>query len=78
MTTTIALADAGAKVIMACRQLERAEKAIEQIKAKNPKAQVEFLKLDLCDLQSIKTASEELLKKEERLDILINNAVRYM
>lgn len=75
LTTSIALSNAGAKVIMACRTEAKAQSAIDQIKAGNPKAQVEFLKLDLCDLKSVKAAAETVLQKETSLDLLINNAV---
>jgi NAD(P)-dependent dehydrogenase (short-subunit alcohol dehydrogenase family) len=33
-----------------------------------------FLKLDLKDLQSIKSTASEFMQRESRLDILINNA----
>jgi retinol dehydrogenase-12 len=33
-----------------------------------------FLYLDLADLTTIKPAVEEFLGKEERLDVLVNNA----
>lgn len=44
------------------------------MKTGNSGLDIHFLKLDLQDLQSIKTTAEEFSQKEPRLDILINNA----
>ena len=35
---------------------------------------IHFLELDLQNLQSVRMAAEEFMKKETRLDLLINNA----
>lgn len=40
----------------------------------NSKGELEYLKLDLGDLTTIKGSAEEFLKKEKRLDVLFNNA----
>lgn len=72
--STSFLASAGVKVYLACRTEIRALDAIARIKAKNDKARIEFLKMDLTDLGSIRTAGAIVLNREKRLDILINNA----
>lgn len=63
-------------VYVAGRSPEKAQKAIEEIKKAHPSSdgRVEFLKVDLADLSSIKPAVEEFMKKEQRLDVLTNNA----
>ncbi|KAG0149844.1 hypothetical protein CROQUDRAFT_653134 [Cronartium quercuum f. sp. fusiforme G11] len=62
------------KVYMACRNESKAKAAINKIKEELPEAQVEFLYFDLTILSTAKKAAEEFNKKEERLDILMNNA----
>jgi NAD(P)-dependent dehydrogenase (short-subunit alcohol dehydrogenase family) len=63
-------------VYIAGRSAEKAEKAISAIKAALPSStgKVEFLKVDLSDLSSIKPAVESFNNKESKLDVLINNA----
>ena len=63
----------GARVIMLCRDTEKAEKTATEIR-KDTGNQVEVLKLDLSSLQSVRDCAKTLLEKEEKIDILINNA----
>ncbi|KAH7385138.1 hypothetical protein BKA64DRAFT_158607 [Cadophora sp. MPI-SDFR-AT-0126] len=65
-----------AKVYVAARSSEKAEKAIESIKVAfpNSKGAIEYLHLDLDDLSTIKASAEEFLSKEKKLDVLWNNA----
>jgi retinol dehydrogenase-12 len=58
------------------RSEEKATKAIDEIKSKFPqsKGELVFLHLDLGDLTTIKKSAEEFLSKEDKLDILWNNA----
>ena len=58
---------------MASRSQERAAEAIDRIKKETGK-DVEFLKLDLQDLNQVKQAANEFLKKKLPLNILVNNA----
>jgi len=64
----------GATVIMACRNLEKANKAIKSIKNENRTAKLDFIQLDLSDLASVKKFADAFKKKYASLDILINNA----
>jgi NAD(P)-dependent dehydrogenase (short-subunit alcohol dehydrogenase family) len=68
-----ALAQKGATVIMACRNLEKSEAAAKQIRGENPLGRVALKRLDLADLSSVKRFAEKFLEEYERLDILINN-----
>ena len=72
--TTIGLAKKEIKVIMACRNLVKAEAAKEEILNKVPGAQLEVLKLDLNSLQSVRDFVEEFKAKYDHLDLLIENA----
>ena len=64
----------GAKVIMACRSLERGNKALADIKEEVPDADAQVMELDLSSLKSIHNFAESFKKEYEKLDILINNA----
>jgi retinol dehydrogenase 12 len=65
-----------AKVYVAARSKERAGQAMEEIRANFPasKGELVYLHLDLEDLSTIKASAEEFLGKEDRLDVLWNNA----
>lgn len=63
----------GAKVYIATRSKEKSEAAIEELKRETGKESVFFLKLDLSDLVSVKTAAEEFITKETELHTLYNN-----
>lgn len=64
----------GATTILACRNTEKAKKAITKIQKKIPDAPVDFIQLDLMSLDSIQKFTKEFKEKYERLDLLINNA----
>lgn len=66
----------GAKVYMACRSLERAQQAANDIKNKTSvdDTQLIVMRLDLNSLKSVREFVTEFKTKEQRLDILINNA----
>ena len=64
----------GATIIMACRNPDKANRALQSIKNDNAEAKLDFIQLDLSNLASIKHFSEEFKKKYSSLDILINNA----
>ena len=68
------LARAGATVILACRNEQKAAQAKAKIIAAVPQAQVEVAKVDMADLESIKTFAEAFVARDRKLDILINNA----
>jgi len=72
--TAIGLAQRGAHVVIACRNMDKAAKAIEVIKAESENEQVEALHLDLASLASVKKCAEAFQQKYEKLDVLINNA----
>lgn len=72
--TANALAARGARVILACRNREKAEAAVEAIRANHPAARVEFRPLDLADLKSIEAFARGLGEDLPALDLLVNNA----
>ncbi|RPK87131.1 short chain dehydrogenase [Streptomyces sp. ADI98-12] len=58
--TTLALARGGARVVMACRDLGRAERTAAAVRRAVPKAEVPLVRLDLADLSSVAEAAEEI------------------
>ncbi len=72
--TARALADHGAHVIMACRDLQKARRAADVLENELERSSIELLELDLADLVSVRRAAAQLLSAHARLDVLINNA----
>ena len=72
--TAFELARNGAQVVLACRGREKAESAMHAIKAAVPGAQLEFMALDLADLDSIAAFAKTFKAGHQKLDILHNNA----
>lgn len=64
----------GARVIIACRDVEKAEKAVREIKFKSRSLNVVHMELDLANLKSVREFCKNFLQREKRLDILVNNA----
>ncbi|CAE1313060.1 RDH12 [Acanthosepion pharaonis] len=61
---------------MACRNLEKAEAAAEEIRQKTAvdPSLVSVVQLDLSDFDSVRDCSRKIYASEPRLDVLINNA----
>jgi len=70
----LALARAGAKVIIAGRNAQKGADAVAQIRQAVPAAKVTFEQLDLASLKSVAAFAQRLQQQHERLDLLINNA----
>ncbi|HTU57296.1 MAG TPA: oxidoreductase, partial [Polyangiales bacterium] len=68
------LARRGARVVLACRNHEKAQAARAQITREQPDAQVEVESLDLSDLASVSSFAARFNATAQRLDVLINNA----
>ncbi|MBN1669125.1 MAG: SDR family NAD(P)-dependent oxidoreductase, partial [Anaerolineales bacterium] len=64
----------GAQTILACRSLDKAQAALEQIRAEIPEAAAEIMPLDLASLASVRQFAEQFKAQYARLDILLNNA----
>ncbi|MGW7083588.1 oxidoreductase [Streptomyces sp. NPDC054871] len=71
------LARRGARVVLACRSEERGTRALEQLLSEIPSADVEFRRLDLGDLDSVREFAKSYDRDGEDgggLDLLVNNA----
>jgi NAD(P)-dependent dehydrogenase (short-subunit alcohol dehydrogenase family) len=65
------LARAGATVVMAVRNREKGERAVEEVRSHVPDAALELRDLDLGDLASVRAFASQ---HQGRLDLLVNNA----
>lgn len=79
--TARVLAERGAKVLLACRDLAKSRGVLEDIRRvarRGPDAALsgdaELLHLDLSDLDSVRACARAVLERPEPLDVLINNA----
>lgn len=74
LESTKALAGKGATVVMACRNMSKAEKAKAEVLAGNPSGKLDVMQLDNAYLASVHTFAEAFKVKYDRLDVLLNNA----
>lgn len=74
LCTVIDLARRGAIVIMACRNMNKGEQALEQAKKESGSKDLVLMKLDLSSLKSVRDFAKEFLSRYSKLHILINNA----
>ncbi|KAI0743734.1 NAD(P)-binding protein [Daedaleopsis nitida] len=70
--TVKALLSRGAKVYMAARNEAKARATIQELFAETGQKAI-FLKLDLANLRSVKSAASGFMSKESRLDVLFNS-----
>jgi len=70
----LALARAGAGVIIAGRDRAKGDAAVDRIRQGVPGARVDFEVLDLARLESIEALAHRLARSHPSLDLLINNA----
>ena len=67
------LAARGAHVVLACRDGDKAEAAMNRIRADVPGAELSFQPLDLADLDQVRDAAKAIVAGP-RIDVLVNNA----
>lgn len=72
--TALALAGKGCSVVLACRNVAKAEAAKVSIVARHRDAVVECMQLDLGSLKSVRTFAAAFAAHHKKLDLLINNA----
>ena len=79
LETARELARKGASVVLACRDVAKAEKACETIRRPEASGEqfsgtAESMQLDLSDLASVRAFAQHFLDSHPSLDILVNNA----
>jgi len=72
--TVRAVARRGARTLLACRNPEKAQGALDAVRAESPQARVEAAELDLTSLESVRKFAEVVLGTDSTLDVLVNNA----
>lgn len=72
--TAIDLAKRGAKVILACRNVDKAKSAQADIIRLSGNNNISVVELDLASLDSVRQCAQKIIEEVPRLDILINNA----
>lgn len=72
--TAAALADRGATVVLAVRDVAKGRAAADRITERSPYSAVEVVELNLASLDSVRAAADEIASGHPRLDLLINNA----
>ena len=64
----------GARTILLCRNKEKGQKALDEIKNEIPNALVDLMICDLSSMGSIQSFIKEFREKYSKLDVLFNNA----
>jgi NAD(P)-dependent dehydrogenase (short-subunit alcohol dehydrogenase family) len=64
----------GAQVVLACRSMDRARKAQDEILAEVPDARCLIIPLDVSEPQSIQAFGRQFSQQMGQLDLLVNNA----
>jgi len=72
--TTLALAGAGADVLLTGRNPAKGKAALERIRAVYPAAKIRYEDLDLSDLALVEAFADRLAGEQEAIDLLVNNA----
>ncbi|WP_052848697.1 oxidoreductase [Streptomyces avicenniae] len=74
LATARALADRGARVVLAVRDEEKGRRAAGKITAAQPDARLDVRRLDLADPASVEEFAAGLRAEHAALDLLVNNA----
>jgi NAD(P)-dependent dehydrogenase (short-subunit alcohol dehydrogenase family) len=74
LETAVGVAAQQATTVLACRNRAKAEAAAKEVTQRTWNDDVHVVDLDLADLSSVKSASDEVLTRWDRLDVLVNNA----
>ena len=72
--TALALAGAGASVLVAGRNAAKGDEALDRIRRAHPAADIAFAPLDLASLASIAAFAERMAAGDRPIDLLVNNA----
>jgi retinol dehydrogenase 14 len=72
--TALGLARMGAQVVMVCRNQEKGQAALEEIRRESGASQVDLLIADMSSQASVRALAEQIREKYPRLDVLVNNA----
>lgn len=75
LQTATALAARGATVLVACRDPQRGQAAVDRVRSGPGGGNARLVSVDLADLSSVRKAADEVRSiTGDRLDVLVNNA----
>ncbi|CAD6557089.1 SDR family oxidoreductase [Paraburkholderia metrosideri] len=74
LETALALAGAGAEVVLTGRNEQKGQLALATIRKRYPDAPIRYMTLDLANLASVRQFAEQFGNAHASLDLLINNA----
>jgi len=74
---SIQLAKLGAHVVMMCRNAERGEQALQDVRSASKSEKAELILVDMSSQESVRNAVNEFLSRHSRLDVLIHNAANF-
>ncbi|CAG9951778.1 unnamed protein product [Clonostachys rosea f. rosea IK726] len=63
-----------ASILLATRDLNKAEITAKEISELSPKVRVRSIKLDLTSLKQVRAAADEINSLNEKIDVIVNNA----
>ncbi|MBJ8344794.1 oxidoreductase [Antrihabitans sp. YC2-6] len=69
-----ALAGAGARIVLACRNQTTGQQALSLVAQAGPAADHQLVELDLADLASVRRAASQTIAVAPEIDVLVNNA----
>jgi NAD(P)-dependent dehydrogenase (short-subunit alcohol dehydrogenase family) len=72
--TALGLARMGARVVLACRNREKGQAALEDIRRESGPSEHDLLIADMSSQASVRALAEQIRQKYLRLDVLVNNA----
>ena len=72
--TAVALARAGATTVITARDVRRGEEAVADITRRSGSDHVGLVLFDLGDLAQVRAGAAEILDRNPRVDVLVNNA----
>ncbi len=72
--TARGLAQMGARVVLVCRNRQKGEAALADIRRDTASSELDLLVADLSSLGSVRVLAADIRKRYARLDVLINNA----
>ncbi len=72
--TALGLARMGARVVLVCRNREKGQAALEDIRRESGSSELDLLIADMSSQASVRSLAEQIRQKYPRLDVLINNA----
>ena len=72
--TALGLAQMGARVVMVCRNAEKGQAALGELRRESGSSQVDLLIADMSSQASVRALAAQIQQTYPRLDVLVNNA----